>query len=376
MPSAKLPIIETPTIQPPSPSPTENAEVSPFANWEIVVDSEISGLSDYPYNRTIEQDIAIIQSTIDTLPQLGNLTIALTSGKGARFDRDSQTISVGRNSFPESMSGATIHDYFHFIDPLFNSGVLRQLIGQEKFNELVALRNQALEDPEFPSNIPSLEKIFSSKKQGLSWDYDKNYTPEQISTLVTLYPDAFWLIQGRAGKEGRHIFKPYIESSLGLIEQFALEPGLASWDSFEGFEQANIEKFYQLRREPAMNRAIEILEANKDLLTWENLLWITDAGYDSERFSGNNAADWWKGLPYLVNGALGQAVMTNDQATISLFPPEARGQIKIDLEALKNDAEAERFADLGKATSIYGQETSISPFIEEIQELASEPKTQ
>src|SRR3972149_7582942 len=180
LPSTQTPIIETPTVKPPS---TESPEVSPSTHWELVVAPELDIRSAYPFNRTTEQDIAIIQSTIDTLPQIGNLKIVLTSGKGARFDKDYQTINVGRDSFPESMKAALTHDYFHFLDPLYNSQALREIVGPENFDELIALRNQALEDPNFSPNVPSLDKIFAPKKRSLSWDFQKNYTPDQLAPL-------------------------------------------------------------------------------------------------------------------------------------------------------------------------------------------------
>lgn len=346
----------------------------PKANWTITVDQKIAGTkSESPYNRTIEQDTATLTEALKVLPKIGSLEIVLTSGQRASFNYDKikPEIFVGRELInKEWLKRDLFHEVMHYYDPGLNLNYLKTVMSEAEIVKLIELKKQALSDSVYASDVPSLEKIFTPNKSGLQWGEVKDYNPQQVASLTNFYPDLYWLVQGTDIAHSRNLFKPYINKSLELIDKFAQQPGAASWGNFNEFISANKSQFDQLKTQDAITRrALEILEQKQDL--FKNDEWLPATGY-SVRLDGLYIADWWRGLPYVINGILGQGVEEGDSSITNLFPSADLPVLKVNLDNLKYQAEFERFAEIGRATFWFGKATSATPFISELQLIAAD----
>ena len=361
-------------------TPTETAAVKelPAANWEVIADPQIVGTtSEYPFNRTVEQDLAIINAALIEVPKIGEVKIILTDSDRPSFNNEPEIpeIYLSRKSFPDYMKAQLFHEATHLWDPEANYQQLPKVLSEADLAKLKELREQILNDPTFTPNVPYMEKIFTAEKSLVTWDFSKTYTytNNQLAELVTINPDIFWLIQGPSvdNTRSRFLFEPFLQNSLNSIESYTQEPGLAEYDSLEGFMAANKSRLDALsEQDPIIAKALEILRTKQELFTFKNLLWTAGRLKDFQ-IGGKYTADWWRSLPYLVNGVLAQGIMTENPQVVSLFGDQAR-QLKVDLEnLLKGATEMERFAELGKATLMYDVETPFTPYLDKIKSLAA-----
>src|SRR3989344_1947365 len=373
-----IPSTETPLLTPKeSPAPVETPTIKelPAANWQILTDPQIEGtISEYPFNRTVEQDLAIINAALTEVPKIGEVKIILTDSDRPSFNNEPEIpeIYISRKTFPDYMRAQLFHEAFHLWDPEANYQQLPKVLSEADLAKLKELREQILNDPAFKPNVPHMEQIFTGEKASVTWNFSKTYTNNQLAELVTINPDIFWLVQGPSVDNTRShfLFEPFLQNSLDMIKTYAQEPGLAEYDSLKGFMAVNQPRLDALsEQDPIIAKALEILRTKQELFTFKNLLW-TGGRLSNFQIGGKYTADWWNSLPYLVNGVLSEGIMTEDPQVTSLFGDQAR-QLRVDLENLKEASEMERFAELGNATLIYNVQTPFTLYLDKLKSIAA-----
>ena len=357
---------------------TESFRMS-VANWIIEADESIPLNSrSETFNRTVEEDMRIIQSTIDSLPKVGNLRFVLTNSDRPSIDNteENSAVYISRNASAETIKEQIGHEVAHLWDPDANYKYLPKLVSAEDLKLLRAEREKVLSDPTFSPNVPSMERIFLREKGTGVWALDRKYTPPQMADLVAVYADLYWLMQGPSAEINisRFLFEPHIKDALDEVKRFSKEPGIVNYWSVGEFIEGQKLRFDALSRQnPIFGKAVEIIKQKQHLFTFENTLWASGR-FEGVGFHGKYLADWWRGVPFLVNGVLAEGIMNNDPEIVALFPADVAKQIKINLENLKGATELERFAQMGMATMMYKAETPFTAYFGLMKLIASKAK--
>lgn len=359
-----MPTAEIPT------STSTKSEQEKVSNWAIEIDPKLAGV----VQDRIDKDIAIIQSIIEKLPQIGNLKIRLTSGHVSQFDIDKQELIISRDyehfvEASESFPIAVAHEAWHYLDPELNGEYLSKFISEANFAEYKALREKLLSDKIWGRDYPSLEAIFTLDRPsiGHALSVKKSYSQGQLASWSDIYPDAVWIAQRRFnGVEAKNPFKIVLSQELNLIGKYAQEQ-----EAFRRVDLTTIFEFLDMpevktkvdpmvAKNPILSKAMELLMAQKAILGAHNIV-RSGAAPVNAKLEGRNMGDWWEALPNYFHLVLAEAVLGENQEVIKLFNPAALEAVKFNLRQLQKEADEEKFAEVGVATTLFGAETPLSP---------------
>lgn len=370
------PATVTPTASPTgeSPKPAAGAEkpAPPKGNWVVEVDPKIEGQSFK--NRSIEENKAIVEGVISKLPLVTKVKIVLTAGKGSHFDNETQTAFVGVETEKDEFIWHVAHESFHSLDPVENQGALLAVLGAEKLAKLAVLREQALADPFWGRDYPSVERIFDPAK----WQVKGKTSPsnllvplsrQELAALTSLYPDSVWIAQKRLDQQPRNSpFSSLISNELKTIESYARETKeTVDFVTISQFMAGEKEKLDRLAADnPILAKALELILEKKQVFSFPQILWSSAAPVKSKLWGGENLADWWRALPAYMDLVLAEALLTKRADVIVLFPQDKLGRINSILRVNQGEADDEKLAELATATILFGVETSFSPILAEL----------
>src|SRR3989338_4394971 len=107
------------------PEATAQPEFKPQpSDWGIEIDPRIAGVkSKDPFNRFPEEDAAILQPTIYSLPKFGWFRFVITSGSTAYYKPREGKIYIGRELVENTLRRRPYHEVFHFYDPDINTSL-------------------------------------------------------------------------------------------------------------------------------------------------------------------------------------------------------------------------------------------------------------
>lgn len=370
-----------PTVQP-TPTPTE-LPPKPQGNWVIEVDPEIR---EKISPQKIEEDLKRIQVVIDKFPQIGNLEIILKPPSGWRhvdyFDPSTQQIIIIRDyehfprAAPDDFEIGVAHEVSHYLDPELNYEALLAFLTEQQLDQLKKLREQALSDSFWGRDYPDLEKIFAQIKNQAPYDlyFGKKYTQEQLANQTDFYPNAIW-ISTNIFHDSSEEFRPFrgsLSAEFKTIEEYA--SARESQVRIRFVEVVPMDPFFEDQKEkiaalaaknPVFAKAIELIKAKRLLFTHRNIIRyaLTPVRADLE---GSTVAKMWRALPRYINIVLAEAILEGNTEVIDLFDPAELETIKSELYVVQEVADAEKFANLGVVTILFGEDTPLSPLFKNL----------
>lgn len=320
-------------------------------------------------NRTIEQDKAEIQKVLDLFPQIGKAKVVLTDeGHSHLVDN---VIYLNRNlQSIEALKFEAAHEMTHYLDVELNGDNLSKSLTSGEKQKLKDLRKQALEDPTWGSNY-TLSEILDPTKSTVHPDIiEKRYSDKEAAAATNIYPDSIF-VSGQRNQEtpGPQPFRNFLPSK-ELLNSFEQNGQRPSYNGIVSFLDAEQDKISQISAtDPVMKHVFEVEQQNKDRLKLINTQWSSHI-HRNAWLNGPTIGDYWHGQQNMADVILINDFLNNNQDVIKLFPPEKLTEIKNLISLRIQNADEEKFAELGKATILAGRRTSLTLYFQELNKVA------
>jgi hypothetical protein len=359
---------------PVTPEPTKVAE-KPAAKWVVEVSPEVKAMPVGPEKRTIEQDLAIINSVVEKFPKIGNLKIVLTSQQQSEFDIQTQELKLGRDISAEALKWKIAHELTHYLDVALNETALSKYLTGLQIQELKDLREKALNDPVWGREYPVLDKIFNPLKESVILDSSKKYTEVQLVALANKYADAVWIGgRGNLGEQKVEPFRPFMKSTFDeiakLAEVNANTAGFMTIDKFINSPEVKAKIDALGAKDPLFATAISLILEKKDLFDVTNAVWPNSYAAGPVLLT-NAHLSGWKILPTFVELVLEDGYNAGDNRVLGAIPAGVdRKGAEVSMQAIKVMADREKLAELAGLQESFGVKTSAAGYFAKLGEFS------
>ncbi len=371
-----------------SKTPQEATSIHP-GSVDIQIDSSIdSNISNR--GKSIDVDVQAIKDVASMAPLPDALTAVITKGFAEHAEPAKGKIYVGRDHVSlETEKYEIAHEIGHVLDVKNNLEFFKKYYTPEQIKILMDLREQALTDPTWGRDYPSVEKILADKVKAITIPRADS-TLDQRSLGSDTYANAVW-ITGRkfATREAppqpgqsqipeqpkeEPTFSPFDEDlkpTMELINQLAAERSANQYQSLQEFVYANSQQVDQILNSSEIGKFAAkkfYFYLEKGVFSPENTIWGVQNPPQALIF-GRYQSDWFKSMQFYIQ------LVANEQYSygelkdwLSTQSFEKQIYVPNSFEFLKDLADSEKFPEIIK-NDIYGQvSTSVRPYLEKMNE--------
>ena len=355
----------------PAKTPTEKAPTAtPTPRAEILVDPQITDNISRS-GRTLEETRNTIKEIVDISPLFAPIQAIIVPGTKDNSEAAQARLFVGRDHVDKNTEKYEVAaQVAHILDVESNNDYFKKHFTPEQIDKLLQLRQDALADPIWGRDYPSVEKVIKGKT-GVQTIPTAGATTEQIAAASDISANLAW-IGGREPLTNAPL-NPY-EDDMKPAQDYIdnLKPGnpaeLTTSYNFHAFRHKQIDAFFNSCPLVKVAEKQWRKQRNESMFEEKNVNWTTQLGSQSSLL-GVTEKEWWQVLfkeTELV--LLEKYVMGELDATIAAFPPEKQAAIERVYKQRLRSADHEKFARLYSDTLLSGEKTSLTPYLDMLKE--------